>query len=83
MSDLTAVREQLEKAIARLETALSDQPGGTENSALEKALREARADYQNLREVAESVSGRIDDVIARLRATLGESAGGESAGRGA
>ena len=75
MSDLTAAREQLEKAIARLETALSKQPRGTGNPALDKALQDAHANYQNLREVAESVSGRIDDVIARLRATLGESTG--------
>jgi uncharacterized protein involved in exopolysaccharide biosynthesis len=75
MNDLTAAREQLEKAIARLETALSEQPEGTGNTAADKALQDARADYQNLRVVAESVSGRIDDVIARLRATLGEDAG--------
>ena len=78
MSDLTAARDQLEKAIARLETALSEQPGDTGNAAVDKALQDARADYQNLREVAESVSGRIDDVIARLRVTLGED-GGRSA----
>ncbi len=83
MSDLTAAREQLENAIARLESALSEQPGGTGNAAVDKALQDARAEHQNLRAVAESVSGRIDDVIARLRATLGESAGGEGAGRGA
>ncbi|MEE8213532.1 MAG: hypothetical protein V3R79_03005 [Alphaproteobacteria bacterium] len=83
MSDLTAAREQLEKAITRLESALSEQPGGTGNAAVDKALQDARAEHQNLRAVAESVSGRIDDVIARLRATRGENAGGESAGRGA
>lgn len=74
MSDLTAAREKLEKAIARLETALSEQPKGVGNAAVDKALEQARADYQNLRVVAESVSGRIDKVIARLRATLGEDA---------
>jgi hypothetical protein len=75
MSDLTAAREQLEKAIARLETALSEQPEGTGNAAVDKALQDARADYQNLRVVAESVSGRIDDIIVRLRATLDGDAG--------
>ena len=75
MSDLAAAQEQLEKAIARLETALSEKPGGTGNAAVDKALRDARADYQNLRVVAESVSGRIDEIITRLRATLGENTG--------
>lgn len=75
MSDLTEARDKLEKAIARLETALSEQPKGAGNAAVDKALEEARADYQNLREVAESVSARIEKVIARLRATLDEDTG--------
>jgi len=75
MSDLTAAREQLEKAIEHLETALSIQPDGIGNAAVDKALQDARADYENLRVMADSVSGRIDEVIARLRATLSEDAG--------
>ncbi len=70
MDDLTVAREQLEKAIARLEVALSQQSGSTGNPVVDKALEDARANYQNLRVVAENVSGRIDSVIARLQATL-------------
>ncbi len=70
MDNLTVAREQLEKAIARLEVALSLQSESTGNPAVDKALQEARAEYQNLRVVAENVSGRIGTVIARLQATL-------------
>ncbi len=70
MNDLTAAREQLEKAIVRLEAALTAQPDGAVEPAVGKAIEAARSDYEKLRAVANDVSSRIDDIIARLRATL-------------
>jgi hypothetical protein len=70
MNDLTAAREQLEKAIVRLEAALTAQPGGATDPEVGEAMAAARSDYENLRQVADDVSGRIDDIIARLHATL-------------
>ncbi len=71
MDDLAAAQKQLEHAIARLEAALAEHASGGD-AAIEKALADARADYENLRQVADNVSGRIDTIIARLQATLGE-----------
>lgn len=70
MNDLTVAREQLEKAIVRLETALTAAPGGAVDPSVNKAMEAARSDYENLRAVADNVSSRIDDIIARLNATL-------------
>ena len=70
MNDLASAQEQLDKAIARLETALAAQSGENADPAVAEALEQARADYKHLRTVADDVSSRIDDVIARLRTTL-------------
>lgn len=70
MTDLAAAREQLEKAITRLEAALADRPSG--DASVDEALSKARAEYRNLRKAADTVSQRIDGVLERLRATLGE-----------
>lgn len=67
MSDLSAARAELEQAIDRLETAL----GRTGNPAdLARALAEARAETQRLREAANAVDGRLDAAIGRLKAAL-------------
>ncbi len=70
MDDLASAREQLEKAVARLEAALAAKTGEANTGQLDEALEQARGEYENLRQVAETVSGRIDSIIARLRATL-------------
>ncbi|MDH3242305.1 MAG: hypothetical protein OEO83_16750 [Alphaproteobacteria bacterium] len=70
MEDLASAREQLEKAVARLETVLAVQPKADDGAALGQALEQARREYRNLREVTDVVSGRIDTIISRLRATL-------------
>ncbi len=70
MDDLASAREQLEKAVARLEAALAAKTGEVNTGQLDEALEQARGEYENLRQVAETVSGRIDSIIARLRATL-------------
>lgn len=72
MDDLAAAREQLEKAVARLETVLATQPKSEDGAALGQALEQARTEYRNLREATDVVSGRIDTIISRLRATLEE-----------
>jgi hypothetical protein len=78
MSDLIAAQEQMEKAIARLEAAVGSQSENNEtnstNSVVDNALLGARADYENLRKVTDSVSERLDAVIDRLRSTLEEKA---------
>ncbi|HSR55047.1 MAG TPA: hypothetical protein VLN73_02315 [Alphaproteobacteria bacterium] len=75
MNDLATAREQLEKAIERLEAALATKAGQGDVAGLDEALEQARGEYRNLREVADQVSERIDTVISRLRATLEEDTG--------
>ncbi len=70
MNDLTAAREQLEKAIMRLEAALTVEPGSAADPSVGKLIEAARSEYDNLRAVADDVSSRIDDIITRLRTTL-------------
>jgi len=67
MSELATAREQLEQAISRLEKALSTRG---DDAALERALADARAETKNLRQVADTVSGRLDAAIGRLKSTL-------------
>jgi cell division septum initiation protein DivIVA len=67
MSELATAREQLEQAISRLEQALATRG---DDAALERALADARAETKNLREIADTVSGRLDAAIGRLKATL-------------
>lgn len=67
MSELETAREQLEQAISRLEQALATRG---DDAALERALADARAETKNLRQVADTVSGRLDAAIGRLKSTL-------------
>jgi cell division septum initiation protein DivIVA len=67
MSELATAREQLEQAISRLEQALATRG---DDAALERALADARAETKNLRQVAETVSGRLDAAIGRLKSAL-------------
>lgn len=72
MSDLAAARTQLEQAISRLESALAKSGNPSE---LARALAEARAETKRLREAVNSVDGRLDAAIGRLRAALDADAG--------
>lgn len=73
MSDLIAAQEQMEKAITRLEAAVKSRGGnGSADPDIHDALTSARADYENLRSVTDTVSNRLDAAINRLRATLDE-----------
>jgi ElaB/YqjD/DUF883 family membrane-anchored ribosome-binding protein len=67
MSDLADARDELEKAIDRLEAVLARRGDGAE---LQRALEEAQAETKRLRAAADTVRGRLDAAIGRLRATL-------------
>jgi len=67
MSDLADARDELEKAIDRLEAVLARRGDGAE---LQRALEDAQAETKRLRAAADTVRGRLDAAIGRLRATL-------------
>lgn len=67
MSDLATARAQLEQAIDRLEAALARSGNPAD---LARALAEARAETERLREAANTVDGRLDAAIGRLKAAL-------------
>jgi cell division septum initiation protein DivIVA len=67
MSELSNAREELEQAIDRIEAALARRGDDAE---LQRALQEAQEEARRLRIAADSVSGRLDQAIGRLRATL-------------
>jgi chromosome segregation ATPase len=67
MSELSNAREELEHAIDRIEAALARRGDDAE---LQRALQEAQKETRRLRTAADSVSGRLDQAIGRLRATL-------------
>ncbi len=67
MSDLAEARDELEKAIDRLEAVLARRGDGAE---LQRALEDAQAETKRLRAAADTVRGRLDAAIGRLRATL-------------
>ena len=69
MPGMEAARNRLEAAVERLESALERQPATAGANAELDALRH---DYAALRLNTEAVSGRLDDMIARLRRLLGE-----------
>lgn len=67
MSDLATARAQLEQAIDRLEAALSKTGSPAD---LARALAEARAETERLRQAANAVDGRLDAAIGRLKTAL-------------
>jgi chromosome segregation ATPase len=67
MNDLSSARDELEKAIGRLEQALARRGDSAE---LQRALEQAQEETRRLRAAANTVSGRLDAAIGRLRTTL-------------
>lgn len=69
MPGMETARNRLETAVARLESALDREPvaagAGDELDAL-------RRDFAALKSNTHAVSGRLDEMIARLRRLLGE-----------
>jgi hypothetical protein len=61
---------RLQQAVARLEGALARSGNG--DLLLAEELRLARADYERLKGVTQSVSLRLDKAIGRLQDVLGE-----------
>lgn len=72
MNDLSGARDELEKAIERLEQALARRGDSAE---LQRALEQAQEETRRLRAAADTVSGRLDAAIGRLRSTLDSGAG--------
>ncbi len=72
MNDLEAAKMRLEKAVARLETAVKARAksDGGENRRLAKALENSQAECAELHEVNQTVSDRLDAAIGRLKAVL-------------
>jgi hypothetical protein len=72
MNDLETAKMRLEKAVARLETAVKTRAksDGGENKRLAKALENAQAECAELHEVNQTVSDRLDAAIGRLNTVL-------------
>ncbi len=69
MPGMEAARNRLETAVTRLESALDRQPAPADAGAELDALR---GDFVALKSNTTAVSGRLDEMIARLRRLLGE-----------
>ena len=66
-------RERLEKAVARVETALDGYvPAAADDGALADELAAERAESAQVREINEAVSRRLDAAIDRLKTVLGD-----------
>ena len=71
MADLDQAAQRLQAALDRLEQAIDARAeGGGDDGDLREALESARAENDRLKQVADTVAGRLDDTIARLQATL-------------
>ncbi len=74
MTRLQAAQNRLEAAVARLEAALTHRQEGDGNADLADQLARVREDYAALKTTADTVAGRLDSAIARMRRLLGEAA---------
>ena len=78
MTRLEDARERLMNAVARLEAAArvtrastgDDRMHGKLTESLTEALQATQAEYASLRDLAGTVSERLDGTIDRLRAVL-------------
>ena len=77
-SKVDRARERLDIAVARLEKALEKQSGVEAPSGVDpdpelvRGLDVLRDENSRLKSINETVSGRLDHAIGRLRAVLGE-----------
>ncbi len=69
MPGMEAARSRLETAMDRLESALDRRPAA---AGADVELDTLRRDFAALKSNTETVSGRLDDMIARLRKILDE-----------
>ncbi len=72
MPGMEAARNRLETAIDRLESALARQPAA---AGADAELDTLRRDFAALTLNTAAVSGRLDEMIARVRRILGEQGG--------
>jgi hypothetical protein len=76
-SRIERARSRLDAAVARLEAALENRPAGGDNPAAELAsglqaeLQSLRRETVRLKAVNETVSGRLDGAIGRLKTVIG------------
>ena len=71
MAELDQAARRLQAALDRLEQAIDARATDAAGDAqLRKALDSARAENDRLKQIAETVAGRLDGTITRLKATL-------------
>ena len=71
MAELNQATQRLQAALDRLEQAIDARVAGADGDGeLRQALESARAENDRLKQVADTVAGRLDDTIARLKATM-------------
>ncbi len=79
-SKVERARARLDSAVARLETAINrraDAAAGDDalsqpSGAILKELEGLRVENSQLKDLGETVSGRLDAAIGRLRSVIGE-----------
>ncbi len=73
-SRLQQAQQRLESALNRLDAAIQDRLAKGDPSedlqALQKQLEESRNSEERLRDVTESVAGKLDTAIARLQRVI-------------
>ena len=70
---LEAAKSRLQRAIARLESAVRANPpsaGGMDESEFAARLSAVQTDYAALRSVSETISARLDSTMERLQTVL-------------
>ena len=71
MTRLDESKKRLDDALSRLESAVEAQlRSNREDEDAAAALLRARSDYTALKQVTETVRGRLDDTIVRLESVL-------------
>ncbi|MCE2510232.1 MAG: hypothetical protein J4G10_04570 [Alphaproteobacteria bacterium] len=72
MADMGAAEKRLERAIARLETALQSSASVSPSATTPTATPIAESENNGVREEIRDVTVRLDSAIHRLRRALGE-----------
>lgn len=67
---LDAVLDRLERAVTARAADPAGTAGGSDDAGLRAALAKAEAENASLQDLAETVSGRLDDAIQRLKTVL-------------
>ena len=71
MAELDQAAQRLQAALDRLEEAVAARAGtGGGDAELQRALKAARKENQQLKKITDTVAARLDGTIAQLKATL-------------